>query len=127
MEKVYSTIMEKLNNLIVVANPQGNVEYVSPSVQNMLGYHPEDLLGDGWWNNTKTGDEQSIKFIDFINQMFEVKATNSATEITYERQLSTALGEDKWILWNTSIGSDNSIISVGSDITKRKQAEKEWR
>lgn len=124
MEKVYSTIMEKLNNLIVVATPQGNVEYVSPSVQNMLGYHPDELLGEGWWKNTKSGDEQSKTFIDYINQMFEVKATNSATEITYERQLSTALGEDKWILWNTSIGPDNSIISIGSDITKRKQAEK---
>ncbi|MCB0400952.1 MAG: SpoIIE family protein phosphatase [Flavobacteriales bacterium] len=125
MEQVYTTILKRLNNLIVVANPNGDVEYVSPSVKAMLGFEPNELLGDGWWNFTKSGEEQTVTFIEYINRLFESKATNSGTEITYERQLSTALGENKWILWNTSKGPDDTIISIGSDITKRKQAEKE--
>ncbi len=125
MEKVYNTIIEKLNSLIVVANKQGVVEFVSPSVKNMLGYNPNDLLGDGWWNSTKSGEEQSVSFIEYINSLFIEKAFNGGSEITYERKLSTAFGEDKWMLWNTSIGPDNSIISIGSDITKLKNVEEE--
>ena len=125
MEKVYNTILERLNNLIVVANPKGDVEYVSPSVKSMLGYEPNDLLGQGWWKNTKSGEEQIVSFLEYINQLFKEKATSKASEISYERQLSTAFGEPKWILWNTSIGPDESIISIGSDITKRKKAEQE--
>jgi len=124
MEKVYSTILERLNNLIVVANPQGSVEYVSPSVKKMLGFEPADLLGDGWWNNTKSGDEESILFIDYINKHFKSKSVKETQEVSYERQLKTASGINKWILWNMSIGPDNSVISIGSDITMRKNAEK---
>ena len=122
MEKVYSTILERLNNLIVVANPQGSVEYVSPSVKKMLGYNPEELLGDGWWNNTRAGDDESTQFIDYINNQFQ--SNNSSREVSYERQLKTASGVDKWILWNMSLGPDKTVISIGSDITKRKNAEK---
>lgn len=124
MEKVYNTILERLNNLIVVANPNGSVEYVSPSVKNMLGFEPDDLLGNGWWKKTKSGEEQSISFTQYIKTLFETEGNPTTQEASYERQLSTAFGVDKWILWNTSVGPDNTIISIGSDITQRKNAER---
>lgn len=125
MEQVYNTILERLNNIIVVANSTGNVEYVSPSVKNILGFEPNELLGNGWWNNTKSGQDQSITFIEYINTLFKTVGGHDANEVSYERQLSTASGAEKWILWNTSVGPDNNIISIGSDITQRKKAEKE--
>ncbi len=125
MEKVYNTILERLNNLIVVANPQGSVEYVSPSVKKMLGFEPNDLLGDGWWNSTKSGQEEGVLFIDYINNHFKVKGGKAINEVSYERQLKTASGINKWILWNMSLGPDNTVISIGSDITLRKNAEQE--
>lgn len=125
MEKVYNTILERLNNLIVVASPNGSVEYVSPSVKNMLGYEPNELLGNGWWDSTKSGKETSVSFIEYIENLFKSNGAKNAESVSYERQLSTANGVDKWILWNTSLGPDNTIISIGSDITQRKNAEKE--
>lgn len=123
MEKVYHTILERLNNLIVVANPEGGVEYVSPSVKNMLGFNPSDLLGEGWWKNTKSEQHQSVTFIEHIKTLFDKNDAFSTKEVVHERQVTTALGERKWILWNTSFGPDDKIISIGSDITKRKLAE----
>jgi PAS domain S-box-containing protein len=125
MEQVYSTILERLNNLIVVANPQGGVEYVSPSVKTILGYEPNELLGDGWWNNTRFGMEENILFRDYIQNQFQTDCGTVPSEVTYERQLRTADGVNKWILWNMSIGPDDSVISIGSDITKRKNAEQQ--
>lgn len=123
MEKVFNTILERLNNLIVVANPEGAVEYVSPSVKSMLGYEPAELLGDGWWNNTKSNEDEIILFKDYIRNQFESNGNLGLKEVSYERQLKTASGIDKWILWNMSVGPDNSVISIGSDITQRKNAE----
>ena len=123
MEKVFNTIIERLNNLIVVANQDGTVEYVSPSVKTMLGYEPSELLGDGWWNNTKSNDDDAILFKDYIKNQFESNDNLGFKEVSYERQLKTASGVNKWILWNMSIGPDDSIISIGSDITKRKNTE----
>lgn len=124
MEKVFNTILERLNNLIVVANPEGAVEYVSPSVKAMLGYEPAELLGDGWWNNTKSNEDEVVLFKDYIKSQFESSGSLGLKEVSYERQLKTASGVSKWILWNMSVGPDNSVISIGSDITKRKEAEK---
>jgi PAS domain S-box-containing protein len=125
MEKVFNTIIERLNNLIVVANLEGSVEYVSPSVKKILGYKPTELLGNGWWNNTKSGSDENIRFIDYIEKQFQINGGSVLKEVSYERQLKTASGENKWILWNMSVGPDNSVISIGSDITIRKNAEKE--
>ncbi|MBL4594170.1 MAG: SpoIIE family protein phosphatase [Flavobacteriales bacterium] len=124
MEKVFNTIIERLNNLIVVASPEGAVEYVSPSVKSMLGYEPSELLGDGWWNCTKSNEDETILFKDYIKNQFESNGNLGLKEVSYERQLKTASGVNKWILWNMSVGPDNSIISIGSDITKRKDAER---
>ena len=123
MEKVFNTIIERLNNLIVIANPEGAVEYVSPSVKPMLGYEPSELLGNGWWDNTKSSEDEMMLFKDYIKNQFESNGNSGLKEVSYERLLKTADGVNKWILWNMSIGPDNSVISIGSDITKRKTAE----
>jgi PAS domain S-box-containing protein len=125
MEKVFNTIIERLNNLIVIANPEGAVEYVSPSVKTILGYEPIELLGNGWWDNTKSGVDENIPFVQYIEKQFHINNGSVLNEVSYERQLKTASGENKWILWNMSVGPDNSVISIGSDITIRKNAEKE--
>lgn len=125
MEKVFNTIIERLNNLIVITNPEGAVEYVSPSVKTMLGFEPSELLGDGWWNCTKSKEDETTLLKDYIKNRFESNEQSGFNEVSYERQLKTANGVSKWILWNMSIGPDNSVISIGSDITMRKNAEKE--
>ena len=89
----------------------------------MLGYEPSELLGNGWWDNTKSNDDESVLFKDYIKNQFNLSGNLGLKEVTYERQLKTANGINKWILWNMSVGPDNSVISIGSDITKRKNAE----
>jgi len=125
MEKVFNTIIERLNNLIVITNPEGSVEYVSPSVKLMLGFDPSELMGDGWWKNTKSTEDESIPLKAYIDNQFNSNGDLGSKEVSYERQLRTASGVNKWILWNMSVGPDESIISIGSDITKRKKAEME--
>ncbi len=121
MSLVTDAILEKLNCLIVVVNPTGDVEYVSPSAKRILGFEPEQLVGDGWWNLTRDNveDRKSIKALT-LQQM---KQESVLETVPQERLLKTATGGERWILWNTSKGPLNTLVGIGHDITDRKKAE----
>lgn len=121
MSIVTETILEKLNSLIVLINEQGNIEYVSPSAKRILGFEPEQLMGEGWWNLTRDNaqDRADIKSLA-LKQLGEDALYETAP---YERLLKTANGGERWILWNTSKSQDNKLVGIGHDITDRKNAE----
>ena len=121
MSLVIDAILAKLNSLIVVVNQQGKVEYVSPSTKRMLGFEPEQLLGEGWWDLTRIDilEREAVKELT----MQQLQQNSMVESLPYERLLKTATGGDKWILWNTSKGPSNTLIGIGHDITDRKKAE----
>jgi len=121
MSLVTDSILEKLNSLIVVVNKQGSVEYVSPSAKRILGFEPEQLIGEGWWNLTRDNenDREDIKLL----AMQQLKQDSLLNSMPYERVLKTASGAERWILWNTSKGPLNTLVGIGHDITDRKKAE----
>lgn len=121
MSLVTDAILAKLNSLIVVVNQQGKVEYVSPSTKRMLGFEPEQLLGEGWWDLTRIDilEREAVKELT----MQQLQQNSMVESLPYERLLKTATGGDKWILWNTSKGPSNTLIGIGHDITDRKKAE----
>jgi PAS domain S-box-containing protein len=121
MSLVTDSILEKLNSLIVVVNQKGNVEYVSPSAKRILGFDPEELMGEGWWNLTRDNenDRKDVKLL----AMQQLNQDSLINTIPYERVLKTSFGTDRWILWNTSKGPLNTLVGIGHDITDRKKAE----
>lgn len=123
MSLVNDAILEQLNSLIVVVNRQGKVEYVSPSAKRILGFEPEQLMGEGWWNLTRD-DEHERNDIRSL-ALRQLKQESQLAGIPYERLLKTANGADRWILWNTSKGPMNTLVGIGHDITDRKKAEQQ--
>lgn len=121
MSLVTDAILAKLNSLIVVVNHQGKVEYVSPSAKKILGFEPEQLMGEGWWDLTRIDELEraDIKALTFQ----QLKQDSLLEAVPYERLLKTATGGDRWILWNTSKGPANTLVGIGHDITDRKKAE----
>ena len=123
MSLVTESILEKLNSLIVVVNKFGKVEYVSPSAKRILGFEPEQLMGEGWWDLTRLDDDEraDIKALTFR----QIQQDSLAEALPYERLLKTATGADRWILWNTSKGPLNTLVGIGHDITDRKKTEQQ--
>ncbi|CAN5916118.1 hypothetical protein BH11BAC7_BH11BAC7_24980 [soil metagenome] len=121
MSLVTNTILERINSLIVVVNSEGKIEYVSPSAKRILGFEPDDLLGEGWWNLTRDDKKERRKIREFIKTQIAQKVLLET--IPQERMLKTATGGNKWILWNTSKGLFNKLVAIGHDITDRKNAE----
>ncbi|MCK6648736.1 MAG: SpoIIE family protein phosphatase [Bacteroidia bacterium] len=123
MSLVTDAILEKLNSLIVVVNKLGEVEYVSPSAKRILGFEPEQLMGQGWWELTRDDADERADIKALALQ--QLKQDSLLAAVPYERLLKTSSGADRWILWNTSKGPENTLVGIGHDITDRKKAEQQ--
>jgi len=118
-------IIKRVNSLILVANANGRITYVSPSTKKMLGYEEAEILGDGWWLLTH----------EDVHEREEAKSNVArtaggelpVTEAPYETKVRSKDGETHWILWQDAKGTQQELIGVGQEITERKRVEEELR
>lgn len=120
MKMFSDTILENLKSIMVVLDKQGNLEYISSSVKNVLGYTPEQLMGGSWFDIANINEDE-IKV--FRSGVFKLIKNNDYKGVKYEQQIKTAYGRDKWILWSASKENEEKLIAIGQDITEIKDAE----
>ena len=125
MLRLFSTVLKQLNNLVIVVDREGEVSYVGPSVERMLGYKPHELLGNKWWLKTCTNIADPEQRKQEIRHFFTLAAKGAYPVSTVEYKLNSAVGDARWFLWNCSAGPDNTLIQIGYDITERKRKEQE--
>jgi PAS domain S-box-containing protein len=118
---IQDQILDKLNTLIVVLNKSGSIEYVSKSAQQLLGYNPQDLLGNAWWEIIRFSKPEGEEVKDKILKTFDHQ---SITTQTFEHKLRTSAGGTKWVRWNVSYLNEEQLIGIGYDITDNKNNEK---
>jgi len=124
-EELYRLITENTSDLICMLNWNGNYEYVSPSYKEVLGYDPQDLLGQSWFSLIHPEDWQEV----------DRKRTQSLTTGTPERvELRFKHREGSWKVFETVgnwigdvQGGLQRAVLVSRDLTERKQAEKALR
>lgn len=49
-EEFFRTIMQNSSDVIIVVNPKAVITYVNPSIEQCLGYKPEELIGKSGFN-----------------------------------------------------------------------------
>ena len=123
-EAQFRLLAENASDMISRLSTTGQMLYVSPACQSILGYTPEELTGTSNFDIIHEEDRQNIKDL-FTGRLFDT--TRDAT-VTYR-----ALHKDGNYVWlETSVHAildlqSNSIIEMHSasrDITERKKAEK---
>jgi len=105
------------------------MEYISPSVKDILGYDPEEILKIDfeWGKLNKLFDEKHEMAIKNLKEkLLALKTESDCYEIEFE--MNHKNGSKKWIKasYYLSKGSDSrkkTIIGVLEDIDKEKQAE----
>jgi two-component system cell cycle sensor histidine kinase/response regulator CckA len=116
-------ILSRISTLVLVADSQGKIIYISPSAKSILGYDPEELLDNGWWEITHTNMEERENEINSVIRF--AKGDVPVSEKPYERMVKHRNGEPRWILWKDAKGPDELLIGVGHDITEKKSVEQE--
>lgn len=119
------SILQNVGNLVIVADHAGEIFYVSPSVTRLLGYSPEELLGDGWWELTYHDPDEANREREYESRV--ASGEWPARRFPYEREIRARDGTGRWFLWHDSPGPGNLVIGVAHEITERKRAEEEVR
>jgi len=118
-------ILEKLNSIVVSGNSDGIITFVSPSIERIMGYSIQEVLGEGWWNLTYVSNEESLKTKDKL--LHFIKVIKEKKSSIFLRKVQCKNGEIKWIEWIVSKGNENQFFAIGNDVTERKIADDKLR
>ncbi len=118
-------LLENASEVITIYERNGNIKYISPSVQRIFGYTPEELIG--------RSDRQFVleHYRDDIAQVFEQliaqPTENRNLQFEYQRKDGTTI-------WLEATGNNllndkaiNGLLFNFRDITERRRAEQEER
>jgi PAS domain S-box-containing protein len=122
--RLSDSILQHIGNLVLVSDRDGALTYISPSVKAMLGFEPEELLGEGWWRLTFSDPAEAQAMRERLAR--EARGEQPVDLGSYERRVLGRDGASRWILWNRYKGPDALVVGVGSDITRFKELELEF-
>lgn len=107
--------LEKLNVLSIVANKTGEIVFVSPSVQNLLGYEPAELVKDGWWRSQNLRE-------GWISREYILNYPNILPKeiMSMETSFLDKEGKKVWFSWVNSMLPNGNYVGVALDITRYK-------
>ena len=122
-EEKYRLIVEQTLDVIFTTNLQEEFAYVSPSVKNILGYNPSELIGRRFISLVHPEDIPAMA--GEIKKSYTVGYRSS---VENEYRLRHASGEWRWVISSGSRVVDANgkfiyFIGIIKDITERKQAE----
>lgn len=110
--------------IFVVINPDRTIELINRKGCEILGYEEEELLGKDWIDKLIPRD-----IVDEVKGVFEqLKAGEVELAEFYQNPVVTRSGDTRLVAWHSSVlrgesGEITGIVSSGTDITEREQAE----
>lgn len=121
-ERKFRFISENISDFISIHDPDWNFTYASPSVKNILGYEPEDIIGLGGFDLVHPEDLH--KTLDELLEPLVLK--HNETQLRY--RLKAKDGNYKWVeTYSKPVldfkGETTSIISSTRDVTYQVDAE----
>lgn len=107
--------LEKLNVLSIVANKEGEIVFVSPSAQRLLGYDPKELMKEGWWSSQNLRE-------GWISKDYILNYPNIIPKeiVSIETTLVNKSGKRMWFNWVNSMLPNGNYMGLALDITKYK-------
>lgn len=108
--------LEKLNVLSIVANKSGEIIFASPSVRNLLGYDPKELVKNGWWDSDHLRE-------GWISRDYILNYPNILPKeiMSMETTLLNKEGKKVWFSWVNSMLPNGSYVGVGLDVSRYKK------
>ena len=112
-------ILKKVDHLVIVCDADTNIVYITPSVESMLGYKAEDMLGQGWWNKKRESGIDISKDIAHVKNI--AAGTFDLNHEPYENIFVDAEGNQQWMMWQDYLTETGLVMGVGMLNTKAKK------
>ena len=128
MTNLSTYILEKLDTLVVVISPSGEIAYINQPVKKLLGYEPVKLIGLSWSTKVKNRELLSYEIKKSTLALLRQKREQlPLSSFSSEQVVVDAFGREKHILWNLSLGPENELIGIGQDISEIKRKESQLK
>ena len=138
-ERRYRMLAGSLRDLIFTTDSSVRIDYISPSVQTMLGYSPEWAARHGL-DGVVTKPRQAARFYDLMRRVRKASANPAAlAELGRNLQGQTLYFDCRaadgrfvaielriMLIWDENNRFDGALC-IGRDISEQRQAEKELR
>ena len=124
-EERFRALIENANDVISIVDSKGVILYESPSIERMLGYAQEELLGKNAFDLIHPDDRKEV--LTVLNQVLEKPGRSARSEFRFRHKDSSwrtleAVGTNP--LEDTKV---TRIIINSRDITERMQMEETLR
>jgi PAS domain S-box-containing protein len=120
-EERFKSMLSRISDVVYEVDLLGNIVYVSPSVERVLGYTPEEVLGRNIFQFIAKED------IAFVQNLLET-VDRRVEKFTEYRYLAKD-GSIRWVRSSTTPKYENGALVGGTgtlnDITEKKLAEVE--
>jgi PAS domain S-box-containing protein len=124
-QKRLHSLLENASEIISIYNKDFQLVYESPSVVNILGYAPEEMMSGKDMDRLTRKGEQAMR--EMFKQIIDNPKKPVSFQYTYMKKNGQKIfleSTGRNLLHDPAI---NGIILNSSDITERKRAEKEER
>jgi PAS domain S-box-containing protein len=116
IEEIYKLISENAQDVISISDPDGVVTYCSPSVLDLLGYYPEEIVGNSTLNFYHPGDLEELKTMSFSdNDKFTCRVLHRNGKYLWFETTFKRIRDEQ--------GNIHKVMGIGRDITDRKKYE----
>jgi len=121
----YRRLVEESNDVATIVDTDGTMTFVSPAVTRVLGYDPDDLVGDAGYEYVHPGDRE--RNADAVETVLEDPEETATVEVRFRH----ADGSWRWIEATMRNRLDDDVIDGillnSRVITERKEREREFR
>ena len=123
-EENYRLLVENQTDLVVKLDPQGRLQFISPSYCEMFSSSESDLLHSDFHEQIHASDRERVG--EEWRKLF-----SDPWMAQFEHRAVTAIGE-RWLSWALKAlcgdaGEIIEIVGVGRDVTDRRIAEEQAR
>ena len=121
-EEQFRSIVENVQDVIMLTYPEGVISYISPSCEDIFGYESKQLT-DAIWGDFIHPDDAGL-----LDHFYETSLRGEQSQIN-EYRVMAKTGEYRWVshTWSPIMKGEKVevIVSALNDITWRKKAEDE--
>lgn len=119
--ELHKNVFDSITEIVLLVDKYGMITFANSAVEQILGYTPAEVLGDGWWNLVYP--ESDVK-TELRNEVIN-RVRGLSPLATNDRELYTKDGRKIWVSWSEQLGNDGCMIAVARSITQRKLYEVE--
>jgi len=124
-EQHFRTLIEATSDIIVLVSPEGNMTFLSPSVQRVLGFTPEEMVNTNAFEYIHPEDFEKVRIA--LTKVVSEPGTTITVDYRFRRK------DGSWCVlstvgrFNVSDATKGFVVVSSRDITESRKLEEHLR